>query len=401
MMKKLHFTLKALLLATLGALLLGACQKNAAPTDGISINGTITNFDGDSLYLYDVFNEHYGYIVPVATIEAKNGKFVYTNDSILSKVYYISTKEQQSAGNSDDLGAFFFLSRGENKLSLNVTESGALEGKVLDSAIDEKYQAYKEKEYKLGNQAALDSLYAAFYVARDAGDTLQMAEINKAIEPIYDEGAARKEAWLDSLLKANNHELFDLYLHYNRVFSLTSFDSVESINSAREDLKLYNEEAQASGYAALITKSLDQQELSAIGKVAPDVSGESPEGEMINLSDFRGKYVLMDFWSSGCSWCRAETPNLVKTFEAFKDKDFTILGISTDFDKSAWMKAIEEDGAAWNHLILDKQGNKKTLADYSIAGIPQIILLDKEGNILAKGLRGEDIYETVAKYLAE
>lgn len=400
-MKKLHFTLKTFVLVTLGALFMGACQKNAAPADGISIKGTITNFDGDSLYLYDVFNEHYGYIVPVATIEAKDGKFVYTNDSILSKVYYISPKEQQSASISDDLGAFFFLSRGENKLSLNATESGALEGKVLDSAIDEKYQAFKEKEYTLGNQAALDSLYAAFYVARDAGDTLQMAEINKAIEPIYDEGVGRKGAWLDSLLKANNHELFDLYLHYNRVFSLTSYDSVDAINSAREDLGLYSEEAQASGYAVLITQSLDKLELSAIGKVAPDVSGESPEGETINLSDFRGKYVLMDFWSSGCSWCRAETPNLVKTFEAFKDKDFTILGISTDFDKSAWMKAIEEDGAAWNHLILDKQGNKKTLAEYSIAGIPQIILLDKEGNILAKGLRGEEIYETVAKHLAE
>lgn len=386
--------------ATLVVMLAMVACTSKTDVKGIQIEGVATDVAGDSLYLYDVLSEYYGYVKPIASFPIVEGKFAYSNDTIAAQLYYISPNGQQMPGDLDKNGAFVFLANGKNKMTVVQTAPGVLTAEIADSPIAAQYKSYKDKEYELGNQAMIDSINTKFFEARDAGDTLEMARLRDASEPYYNEGSKKVSAWLKEIKANNKHELFDLYLFYSNEFQHTVYNSIEEINAVREEIKLYNAEAQASAYPALIEKSLAQQELSAIGVVAPEVTGEAPDGSPIKLSDFRGKYVLMDFWASGCSWCRAETPNLIKVYEEFKDKDFTILGISSDYSKEDWLGAIEEDGSHWDHLLLGKDG-RKISSDYSIIGIPLFVLVDKEGKILAKGMRGEEIYTTVAKYLGE
>ena len=133
---------------------------------------------------------------------------------------------------------------------------------------------------------------------------------------------------------------------------------------------------------------IKQLENVQIGKVAPEFSLPDTAGVSVSLSDFRGKYVLLDFWASWCPPCRRENPNVVKAFNEYKDKNFTIVGISLDKDKSKWMKAIADDNLAWTHLSDLKYWDSEIPALYGVRGIPANVLLDPDGVIVAKNITG-------------
>lgn len=137
----------------------------------------------------------------------------------------------------------------------------------------------------------------------------------------------------------------------------------------------------------------------AVGSVAPDIMLNTPDGQPLSLSSLKGKYVLIDFWASWCKPCRAENPNVVRMYNQYKDKGFEILGVSLDNNPEAWKKAIMADGLTWKH-ISDLGGWQSSAAQlYSISSIPQTILVDKEGKIIAKGLRGAPLEEKLKTLL--
>ena len=130
----------------------------------------------------------------------------------------------------------------------------------------------------------------------------------------------------------------------------------------------------------------------AIGSQAPEIDLPNPEGKNIKLSSLRGKYVLIDFWAAWCGPCRRESPNMVSLYEKFYPKGFDIFSVSLDQTKEAWEKAIKKDGLEkWTHVSDLKYWNSAAGKAYGVQSIPFTVLIDREGKIIAKGLRGDDL----------
>jgi peroxiredoxin len=148
-----------------------------------------------------------------------------------------------------------------------------------------------------------------------------------------------------------------------------------------------------------VANGIEARKITAIGKIAPDFTQPDTLGNLVKLSDLRGKYVLVDFWASWCGPCRAENPNLVKTFNRYKDKGFTVLGISLDQPgkKDAWLAAIHKDGLAWTQVSDLKFWENEVAVLYGVKAIPTNLLLDPEGKIIAKDLQGEDLSKKLSE----
>ena len=138
------------------------------------------------------------------------------------------------------------------------------------------------------------------------------------------------------------------------------------------------------------------------GAKAPAFKLPTDDGGTVTLSDFKGKYVLLDFWASWCGPCRHENPNVVKAFNSYKGKNFTILSVSLDQPgkKDKWMKAIHDDHLTWNHVSDLKFWNNDAAKLYGIQAIPQNLLLDPDGKIIAKNLFGDDLEKKLAEIFA-
>jgi len=138
-----------------------------------------------------------------------------------------------------------------------------------------------------------------------------------------------------------------------------------------------------------------------LGAEAPDFTLNTPEGETLSLSALRGKVVMIDFWASWCGPCRRENPNVVRLYNQYKDRGFEILGVSLDRTKQPWLKAIEKDGLEWFH-VSDLKGWKSAAAQmYNVSSIPQTLLLDENGNIIARNLRGQQLAQRLAEIFSD
>ena len=128
-----------------------------------------------------------------------------------------------------------------------------------------------------------------------------------------------------------------------------------------------------------------------IGQVAPDISLPDPEGKIATLSSLRGKYVLLDFWASWCGPCRQENPNVVRIYQQYKDMGFEVFSVSLDREKTSWVKAIEADGMEWKHASDLGMWESAVVPLYKIDAIPMTFLLDKNGKVIDKNLRGKKL----------
>ena len=156
-----------------------------------------------------------------------------------------------------------------------------------------------------------------------------------------------------------------------------------------------------SRYVKDFAQGVNSMRSTVVGQVAPEISLPNPQGETKKLSDLRGNVVLIDFWAAWCGPCRRENPNVVKMYNKYHDKGFEIFGVSLDRNKEDWVKAIEKDGLVWTQVSDLSYFNSEAARTYNINAIPATILLDKEGRIIARNLRGESLEAKLAEIFGE
>lgn len=162
---------------------------------------------------------------------------------------------------------------------------------------------------------------------------------------------------------------------------------------------MLSEEVRNSEIGKSLASNIAYFKVGAVGTDALDFTQNDVDGKPVKLSSFKGKYVLLDFWASWCKPCRQENPNVVKVYNQFKNKNFTVLGVSLDQSKDAWVKAIQADKLAWNHVSDLQQWNNAVAQMYHIQSIPGNFLIDPNGKIVARDLRGEDLEKKLCELL--
>lgn len=145
---------------------------------------------------------------------------------------------------------------------------------------------------------------------------------------------------------------------------------------------------------------VENMKLTAVGQSAPEIALPNPEGKIVKLSSMRGKYVLVDFWAKWCGPCRQENPNVVRAYQKYKDKGFTVFGVSLDRNRADWLQAIEQDNLTWTHVSDLKYWQSEAARTYNITGIPFSVLLDPNGVIIEKNLRGAALDRKLAEIFA-
>ncbi|HLS30733.1 MAG TPA: TlpA disulfide reductase family protein [Flavobacteriaceae bacterium] len=174
--------------------------------------------------------------------------------------------------------------------------------------------------------------------------------------------------------------------------------------SHAEMKKLYDdlsEEVRNTYIGKEIGNQLSKSAAVAIGSKAPSFTAKTPEGEDLALEDALGKYTLLDFWAAWCLPCRKENPNIVNVYHEYKDRGFTVLGVSLDKDRQKWLDAIEKDGLEWNQVSNLQFWQDPIAKEYNIKAIPQSFLLDENGTIIAQNLRGPALRNKIEELLGD
>ena len=356
--------MKNLLAILVLALMIFSCQK---AKDEFSIKGTIAGVETGKVYLQKLVD---GRPQSVDTADIVDGKFAFTGKMAMPDIRILRLDEQ-------DYFAQMFLDNSNVKVVANKDSLQAT--KITGSPSQDIFQVYRTELERMNKEVA--NLQEKYQSAMSNGN---VAEAKKA-EIDYMAMMDNMKVFTKNFVKENNTSVVSAYLTLVQLAPQLEVTELDSI------IVKFPAEISESEYVIKLKEMSEGLKKTAVGALAPDFTMNDSSGNPVQLSSLRGKVVMIDFWASWCGPCRQENPNVVKLYQQYNAKGFEILGVSLDKSKEEWVKAIADDQLSWVH-VSDLQFWQNTAARlYSVNSIPQTYLLDKEGKIIAKGLRSEQL----------
>ncbi len=343
--------------------------------ENFSVTLNVTNSDDVMVYLSKRVD---GEMVNSDSVMLVNGSGVISGYLEYPEFFYILLENNR---------AFIPVFVEPGKIVVDIDMTNPRQPLISGSLSQETYDAYNDSVAVFDEKGQF--LSKQYGEARNANDTAMMKEIEEEYYELDD----KKTDYLIDYVLNNNDNVVSAFLVVNNSYKFELEDLDKIVSN-------FDPSITSNAYVVQLQEYVNTLKRSAIGQPYIDFTLDNPEGKPTPLSSLlNGNYVLVDFWASWCSPCRAENPNVVAAWKKYSDKGFDVVGVSFDKEYDSWIKAIKDDNLEWAHVSDLKYWNSAAGKLYGIKSIPQNILIDPQGIIIAKNLRGEDLHTELEELL--
>jgi len=361
-------------LIVLAAFLFMSCGSEEEKSNGTVITGTVENPQDKGVITVAKISASSREVLDTLYLDTKNTfeTTVETNGPEFFQINFYNSQVATLIVNDEDLNI--------------VADGGDRNGKLeITGSKDMEYMA--ELQDIMKNQSEeVQKINAEYMAARKAQDQEKMKNLQ-------DDFLLMQEKKKEKIKKRVEEMLPSLAA----IQAMNFFNPNEDFEFMQTVADRIYEAHPKSDMASFYKKQMDEMAKISVGAQAPNFSMPTPEKDTVSLTDFRGDYVLVDFWAAWCKPCRQENPNIVEAYKKYKDQGFQILGVSLDKKREDWLRAIEEDNLEWTQVSELKFWQTPIVQEYKITGIPFSLLIGPEGKIVAKNLRGEKLHEKLAE----
>lgn len=384
-----------LLLLGISIALIISCG-NKGKNEKFQIKGKLSNSSGEFISLVNV-NTAQPLIIDSVKID-ENGEFILTKKVPEKGFYSLQISTTNYATLIADSTEKIIIEGDAKNLNETCKITGSADSKIFLEFGASTKQKFKEMESVRAQQDSIRRVFEAYM--NTTKDSLSIDSLSKTLEPTF------------NAYSATYRKLADEATVYIKKFiddNTNSFAALAAVQmlSPDRDISYFIKvsDALSARYPTIETLKefkayIDKKKQLAIGMTAPEININDRNGKPIALSSLKGKVVLVDFWASWCKPCRAANPFVVSLYNKYKDKGLDIYSVSLDFNKEAWLKAIDQDKLTWkNHVCDMKQWQSPVVALYGFNGIPFSCVIDKAGNIAGKNLQGPELEDKIKELL--